>query len=194
MKVVINLILVAIIAFLAYSLYSGINDPIKFQAEKAKRKKAVVAKLMNIRQAQELYRGVTGVFAPSFDTLRQVLETGKFALVNVQGDPDDPTNPDAVIYDTVFVSSIDSVNTLGVVLKDMEIIPYTDGKKTFEIAADTITYQQTVVPVTEVGTVWSEFMGKFADAKYTKYDSNYNPNNRIKFGSMEKPQLGGSWD
>lgn len=193
MKVVINLVLVAVIAALAFVLYNSINEPIAFQAEKNKRKEAVKNKLVNIRQAQELYRGITGNFAPTFDTLRDVLTNGQFTLVSVQGDPDDPNNPDAVVYDTTFVPAIDSVNTLGVQLADMEYIPFTD-KKAFNLVADTITYQQTVVPVVEVGTIWKEFMGEFASPKYAKYDSSYDPNAAFKFGDMTKPQLGGSWD
>ena len=193
MKLVINLILAVLIGILAYVLYTSINEPILFQGEKSKRKNAVVKSLKNIRTAQELYRGVTGEFAGTFDTLREVLNTGTFKLVNVQGDPDDPNNPEAVVYDTVFKPAIDSVHSLGVVLDKMEFIPYSEGK-TYDISADTLTYQQTVVPVVEVGTFWKEFMGEFASPKYTKYDSNYDPNSRMKFGSMEAPQLGGSWD
>lgn len=193
MKLVINLVLLAVIAGLAFVLYSGINEPIAFQAEKNKRKEAVKNKLVNIRQAQELYRGVTGQFAPTFDTLRDVLTNGNFMLVSVEGDPDDPNNPDAVVYDTTFTPAIDSVNKLGVILDKMEIIPYTDGS-VFNLSADTITYQQTVVPVVEVGTTWKEFMGEYASPRYAKYDSSYDPNASFKFGSMEAPQLGGSWD
>jgi len=193
MKLVINLILAVLIGILAYVLYTSINEPILFQGEKSKRKSAVVKSLQNIRTAQELYRGVTGEFAATFDTLREVLNTGTFKLVNVQGDPDDPNNPEAVVYDTVFKPAIDSVRSLGVVLDKMEFVPYSEGK-TYDIAADTLTYQQTIVPVVEVGTFWKDFMGEFAATKYTKYDSNYDPNARMKFGSMEAPQLGGSWD
>lgn len=193
MKLVINLVLLAVIAGLAFVLYSGINEPIAFQAEKNKRKEAVKNKLVNIRQAQELYRGVTGQFAPTFDTLRDVLTNGSFMLVSVEGDPDDPNNPDAVVYDTTFTPAIDSVNKLGVILDKMEIIPFTDGA-VFNLSADTITYQQTVVPVVEVGTTWKAFMGEYASPRYAKYDSNYDPNASFKFGSMEAPQLGGSWD
>ncbi len=193
MKLVINLILAILIGILAYVLYTSINEPIAFQGEKIKRKSAVVKSLQNIRTAQELYRGVTGEFAATFDTLREVLNTGTFKLVNVQGDPDDPNNPEAVVYDTIFKPAIDSVRSLGVILDKMEMIPYSEGKM-YDIAADTLTYQQTVVPVVEVGTFWKDFMGEYASPKYTKYDSNYDPNARMKFGSMDAPQLGGSWD
>lgn len=193
MKLVINLVLLALIGGLGFMLYKGFSEPINFRSEKAIRKEAVRDKLVNIRTAQELYRGVTGEFAGNFDTLRHVLNTGKFQLINVQGDPDAIDNPEAVIYDTIYTPAIDSVRTLGIVLESMEVIPYTDGK-TFDIAADTLTYQSTVVPVVEVGTTWDVFMGKYADAKYRAYDSGYDPKARMKFGSMTAPQLGGSWD
>lgn len=193
MKLVINLVLIALVAVLSWVLIGSIREPIEFQAEKSRRKDAVVKKLMNIRSAQELYRGVTGEFAGTFDTLKQVMKEGKFKIINVQGDPDDPNNPDAVVYDTIFKPAIDSFNTLGLVLDKMEIIPFSGGK-IFNISADTITYQQTVVPVVEVGTVWKDFMGDYADPKFSKYDNSYDPNASFKFGNMSAPQLGGSWD
>ncbi len=189
MKIVINLILAALIVVFAWVLFSSISEPIKFRDEKTKRKNRVEAKLKEIRSAQELYRGVTGEFAGSFDTLRQVLSTGNFRLINVQGDPDDPTNPEAVIYDTVLVPAIDSVRSLGLTLEDIEYVPYTDKQKKFTIAADTISYQSTVVPVVEVGVKWADFMGDFADKKFKKYDSSYQPGSVMKFGDMSSPQL-----
>jgi hypothetical protein len=65
---------------------------------------------------------------------------------------------------------------------------------TFDIAADTIEYQKTTVSVVEVGTKWKNFMGKFADPKYGKYDSRYDPNGTIKFGDMLKPNISGNWE
>lgn len=191
MRLVINLVLFAVIAGLIYVLIGSIREPIEFQAEKETRELAVKNKLITIRTAQEAYRGVTGFFAPTFDTLKQVLTDGKFTIINVEGDPDDPNA--TITYDTTYIPAIDSIKALGINLDSLRYVPYTEGK-VFDIDADTITYQQTIVSVVEVGTPIRNYMGKFADERYTKYDAKYNPNGTIKFGNMNTPNTSGNWE
>ncbi|MFK7935912.1 MAG: hypothetical protein AB8G22_20530 [Saprospiraceae bacterium] len=191
MRLVINLVLFALILGLIYVLIGSIREPIAFQAERAKREQAVIDKLMEIRTAQEAYRGITGLFAPTFDTLKQVLNEGKFLIINVQGDPDDP---DAVItYDTTYVNASDSLASLGLNLDSLRYVPFGNGAA-FNIKADTIDYQQTLVSVTEVGTPIKSYMGPFADERFVRYDAKYNPNGVRKFGDMNKPNLSGNWE
>ena len=91
MRLVLNLILVALIAVVGYLLVNSIQEPIKFKAEKDRRQNAVVDKLITIRKTQEFYRDITdGTFANSFDSLKHVLMTGRFRNIRVVGDPDDP--------------------------------------------------------------------------------------------------------
>ena len=54
MKIVLNLIVLALIGGLAYALVGGIQEPIKFKDEFTKRETAVTDKLQQIRSAQEL--------------------------------------------------------------------------------------------------------------------------------------------
>lgn len=191
MRLVINLVLFAFILGLIYLLISSIREPIAFQAERAKREQAVIDKLMEVRTAQEAYRGITGLFAPTFDTLKQVLTEGKFLIINVQGDPDDP---DATItYDTTYVNASDSLANLGLNLDSLKYVPYGEGA-VFNIKADTIDYQQTLVSVTEVGTPIKTYMGQYADERFVRYDSKYEPGGVRKFGDMNKPNLSGNWE
>ena len=192
MRLIINLILLLITIGLLYVLIVSIREPIAFASEKTKREEAVKNRLIQIRKAQELYRGITDTYAPNFDTLEQVLRTGSFRIVKVTGDPDDPTGM-AISYDTIVKPAIDSVQSLGLLLDSLRYIPYTN-KVEFDIAADTITYQQTLVSVVEVGAKRSVFMGRFADTKYIKYDNKYDPNAAIKFGDMNTPKLSGNWE
>ncbi|NJL74890.1 MAG: hypothetical protein HC892_07530 [Saprospiraceae bacterium] len=192
MRLIINLILLLITIGLLYVLIVSIREPIAFASEKTRREAAVKDRLIQIRKAQELYRGITDTYAPNFDTLEQVLRTGAFKIVKVTGDPDDPTGM-AISYDTIVKPAIDSVQSLGLLLDSLRYIPYTN-KVEFDIAADTITYQQTLVSVVEVGAKRSVFMGRFADTKYIKYDNKYDPNAAIKFGDMNTPKLSGNWE
>mgnify|MGYP006285337793 FL=1 len=195
MRLVINLILIAIVAFLVYALYSSIREPIAFKTEKERRERLVVDKLIKIRTAQEAYRDITGEFAPNFDTLAYVLENDSFQIIKVIGDPDDPNFTGEITYDTAYQPAVDSMRSLlGMRSFDsLRYIPFTRGK-TFDIAANVIDYQSTEVPVVEVGTPRSTFMGRFGDPRFARYDQGYDPSEPIKFGNLYAPNLSGNWE
>ena len=193
MRLIINLILAAVVIGLVWLLISSIQEPITFKSVKEKRERAVIEKLMTIRTAQEAFRNIKGGFAPTFDSLQYVLERDSFAIVAVIGDPDDPNFTGEITYDTTFTPAIDSILAMGINLDSLQYVPYGEGN-TFDIQADTITYQKTVVPVVEVGVRRNIFMGRFADTRFARYDNNYDPNSVIKFGNMNAPNLAGNWE
>lgn len=196
MRLVFNIILLAIAAILAFMLYKSIEEPIAFDTEKDRRKDVVVDKLETIRTAQEMYRDITGTFAPTFDTLVDVLTNGRFTRIAVIGDPDDPNFTGVITYDTTFTPAIDSVHAIGMDLASLRYVPtFSDTEQTeFMIAADTIEYQSTNVAVVEVGTLWKNFMGAYSDVRFAKYDQGFSPNKVIKFGDLNKPNLSGNWE
>lgn len=199
MRLIINLILVAVVALLGYLLFFGIKEPIAFGDAKKERLEAVTNRLKQIRFAQEFHRDITGKFANSFDSLQYVLRTDSFTIVKIEGDPDDP-NAEFTRIETK-KPAIDSIKTLfadpdskvKIVLDSLPFVPYGNGAR-FSIQADTLTYQKTLVNVTEVGTQWKTFMGQYADKKYQRYDNLYFPENLVKFGDMSGPNLGGNWE
>ena len=191
MRLVINLVLLAITAILAWLLISSIKEPINFKTEKDKRESAVRAQLTDIRSAQEHYRGITGEFAPTFDTLKQVLTEGRFAVVKAFGDRDAGTGEE-IRFDTTWVNAIDSIQTFGLTLDGLENIPFGDGAQ-FDIKADTITYQSTLVHVCEVGTKRATYMKEFPNEAFQMYDKGYDQQSYIKIGDMYKPSLSGNW-
>ena len=194
MRLIINLLLLALVAFLIFLLVQSISEPIAFKAEKDKRENAVIDKLMQVRQAQEIYRSIhDGSFAGSWEDLKTTLKTGRIPYVSVIGDPDDPNFTGEITYDTTFVEARDSVRSLGWNVDSLQYIPY-GGGKSFEIKADTLSYQKTLVNVVEVGTSRTAFMGKYGDAAFRRYDASYEPNSFIKFGDMNKPNLSGNWE
>ena len=193
MRLIINLILAAIVIGLIWVLIGSIREPIAFKAEKEKRERAVIDKLMDIRTAQEAFRNIKGGFAPSFDSLVDVLKTDSFAIVAVIGDPDDPNFTGEITYDTSYLPAYDSILALGINLDSLPVIPY-GGGQVFDIKADTLTYQKTLVNVVEVGTKRNVFMGRFADKRFARYDNNYKPESVLKFGDLNKPSLAGNWE
>jgi len=194
MRLIVNLFLLALVAFMAFLLIQSIREPIKFKAERDARENAVIDKLILIRTMQEFYRDVTfGAFAPSWDTLKHVLETGSFRSVKVVGDPDDPRFTGEILYDTTYTPVIDTIRALGINLDSLKYVPFGEGS-TFKLTADTLIYQKTLVNVVEVSVPIKEFMGPFADPGFAKYDNSYDPNNLLKFGDMTKPNIAGNWE
>ena len=199
MRLIINLILVALVGVLIYVLYSSINEPIEFQAEKNRREGAVINRLTDIRKTQELYREVHGEYAKDFDSLISTIRDGKIPVVKVVGDPDDPSNTDAIRYDTSYVPAInyftdyEKVTKRTIHLDSLRYVPFTSGQQ-FNVQADTLTYQSTLVNVVEVGITRTQFMGPYADVRFRRYDANYDPNKIIKFGNMNSPNLAGNWE
>jgi len=194
MRLIINLALVAIVAVLIYALYDSIREPIAFKNVKETREQLVQDKLTKIRIAQEAFRDITGTFAPSFDTLAQVLNTANFTIINVNGDPDDPNFTGEVTYETIYRPAKDSIlNKLGISnFESLALVPFGKGAK-FDMEALEIEYQGSKVPVVQVGTPYASFMGEFASLKYSKYDQKYDPQNPVKFGNLNTPNLAGNW-
>ena len=193
MKILINLLLILAIAGTGYLLFSGINEPIAFKSEQERRKNVVAERLSQIRDAQEIYRAIKGDFAPNFETLQTTLRTDSIPFVQVFEDPEDPTNEDKYVYKTIYTNALDSVTTLGINVDSLPYVPFANNLK-FDFYADTMTYQKTIVSVTEVGTRWKNFMGKYGSNRYKKYDDRYEPEAMIKFGDQNSPNLGGNWE
>lgn len=90
MKKVINILLGLCVIGLVYILYSSIMSPIKFDKEQAKRERAVINRLIDIRSAQVEYRNFNnGQYTASFDTLINFVKTGKLPIVNKVGELSD---------------------------------------------------------------------------------------------------------
>ena len=195
MKIIINLVLVAIAVFLGWQLYASIKDPISFADELAVRREAVSGRLKQVRDAQQIYRDVSGgEYAKSFDELVNTLRNGRIPIVSVFGDPDDPNfDPEDLRTDTTYLPAIDTVNALGIDLDSLRYIPYSGGKE-FRVFADTVTYQKALVNVVQVSAPYQEFMGKYASDRYKRYDNAYDPSATMKFGSTTKPTLSGNWE
>ncbi len=193
MKAVINIVLILIIGLLGYLVVNSIKEPIAFKEVKDTRKIVVANKLESIRTAQEIYRAIKGSFAGSFDSLVITLKNDSIPFEKIIPDPNEPDNEELWERSVSYAMAIDTINALGINLDSLRFIPYTSGKE-FNIVADTIEYQSTQVNVVEVGTKWKDFMGKYGDAKYSKYDKSYDPNKAFKFGDLNSPNLSGNWE
>jgi predicted membrane protein len=196
-KTIINITLTLIFAGLVYVLSQMIYAPVAFKAEKNKRERAVAMQMNKIRSAQQAYKDIKGVYAPSFEELANVLKKESFEIVTIIGDAD---ANEQVTKKVTYVAAADSMATLGINLDSLSYVPYANDESVqFQIQTDTIDYQSTKVPVVEVKIAWKDFMGKYASGRYKAYDPSYNPDNPseknyfLKFGDMTKPSLNANW-
>lgn len=81
MKLVIQLLLWIVIAFLGYQLYKSIQGPIEFNKVKQARYAKVIKNLKDIRDAELAFQEITGSFTGDFDSLVQFIDTAQFAIV-----------------------------------------------------------------------------------------------------------------
>ena len=88
-KILVEVLLLAAIAGLAYLLYSNIMQPVNFNKEKASRQAVAVQRLKDIRTLQVAHKSVTGKFNSSIDSLKQFYETGTMDIVMQIGSMDD---------------------------------------------------------------------------------------------------------
>ncbi len=86
MKTIINIVLAACVAGLAYVCYGSIMGPIHFDETRNSREKEIIARLIDIRKAQLEYRGLhDGKYTASFDTLIDFVKTAKLPFVKKEG-------------------------------------------------------------------------------------------------------------
>jgi hypothetical protein len=190
-RLIINTVLLLVIVALVYLFVTNITAPIEFNNEKSKRENAVVEQLKKVRNAQLIYKTIENKYASDFDSLKYVLKNGRIPIIQVTDDPSDPTG-ESYLYDTLYFSAADSMATLGINIDSLDKVPYGRGAS-FEIQADTMTYQSTLVDVLQVGVKRKVFMGPYADPKYARYDKSYDPNSMIKFGNLNAPNTSGNW-
>ncbi|MDR0745951.1 MAG: hypothetical protein LBF17_05610 [Mediterranea sp.] len=86
MKTVINVVLALCACALMYLLYISITGPINFENEKKARDKVVIARLIDIRKAQQEYRMLhKQQYTASFDTLIDFVKNAKIPFVAKEG-------------------------------------------------------------------------------------------------------------
>ena len=81
MKNVVKVVLLLIVAGLAYISYRSIMNPIEFESIREMRDKAVIARLIDIKKAQVEFRNNNGRYAATFDTLIDFVKNTKMSII-----------------------------------------------------------------------------------------------------------------
>lgn len=212
MKKVIQILLVLVIIFLGYKVYTSITTPIDFQKERDLRYDATVESLKNIRKAQLAFKEVNGRFTASWDTLVRFTNTGTLPMVRKIGALTDAqleagmTEAEAlkqgiIIRDTMKVSVKDSLFGKTFAVDRLPYIPYTKDEKFF-LGTNVITTGSGVkVPVFEVRAHNNQFLSELKDV-YGQEIINLNEKARVdgkypglKVGSLtETNNNSGNWE
>lgn len=80
MKLVLQLVLWAVIAFLGYLLFNSIWGEVKFNETKRARYVEVIKNMRDIRKAQLAHKTVTGEYQKDFDKLVTFIDTAQFTI------------------------------------------------------------------------------------------------------------------
>jgi len=86
MKKVVNILLGICILALIYIVYGSIMSPIKFANEKGIRDKAVIERLMEIKDAQTEYNLQNTGYCDNFDSLIAFIKTAQLPIINKVGE------------------------------------------------------------------------------------------------------------
>lgn len=184
-SIIINILLFAVIVFLAWQVVKSIQAPIKFNNELATRETPIKVSLVDIRNAEVFYKQAHNKYTADFDSLVNYCKTDSIPIVSMR--------PKIIVnesFDTIFSTSIDTLKFIKIAdsiaslrkqfiqeleiqlevknleaalgqfnIDEMKLVPGGDGK-VFEIESGTIPRNGLDVPVFEVRTPYEVYMAK----------------------------------
>lgn len=198
-SVIINIVLFAVIVFLAIKVIQSIQDPIKFGNEKRARELVVAQRLIDIRNAQLEYKKMNGRFTANFDSLLAFVDTVSVPVVKIVPDPDDTTFTktinDTLGYVKVYDSLFGKRNNFK--LNDLRYVPFSQNNQQFEMQAGFIKRGGVNIAVFEAKTPYEVYLygleeQRIMNAKAEQEQIDKYPGLRV--GSMEEATTDGNWE
>lgn len=207
LSIAINIVLFAIIVLLAVQVVKSIQAPIKFSHEQKTRETQVVERLIDIRNAEVLYKNATMHYTNSFDTLIKFCQTAEIPIVKIVPDPTDTTFT-RTINDTIgFVKVMDSLRGTRSAfnINDIKWVPFSQPQQKFELEAGIIKRNGIDIPVFEARTPYEVYLAtpgdSFSEKEWNQRRDNAKAEkesiNRyagLKVGSMEEATTDGNWE
>ena len=207
LSIVINIILFAIILLLAWQVVKSIQAPIKFNNEQKARETKVVERLIDIRNAEVLYKNANNKYTNSFDSLIVFCQNAEIPIVKIVPDPTDTTFT-RTINDTIgFVKVMDSLKAGrdNFNIDDIKWVPFSQPQQNFELEAGMIKRSGIDIPVFEARTPYEVYLATpgeaFSEKEWNQRRDNAKAEkesiNRyagLKVGSMEEATTDGNWE
>ena len=199
LNIIINIVLFAVVVLLALQVIKSIQAPIKFNNAQAEREAQVVQRLIDIRNAEVMYKNANNKYTSSFDTLIGFCQTAEIPIVNIIPDPTDTTFT-RTINDTLgFVKVVDSIRgkRTDFNIKDLSLVPFSNPTQKFELESGFIKRSGIDVPVFEARTPYEVYLigldqQRILNAKAEKESINRYAG--LKVGSMEEASTDGNWE
>ena len=88
-KIILEIVLGLAAVGCVYGIYNSIMKPVNFNKEKARRQEVAVQRLKDIRTLEVAFKGVTGHYTASIDSLINFYNTGKMDIIMQVGSNDD---------------------------------------------------------------------------------------------------------
>jgi hypothetical protein len=169
MKVVFRILLVVAIVALAYMCVQSVMRPINFEKQELSRKKLIVERLINIRDAQVGYKNVHGVYAGTFEELQKFLNEEKIPFLIKEGELTDEQLKEGMTEQEAVKKGIIRRDTNWVLAKDTLLYPEYDvasigkvpGFESNPILLDTATITSSsgyTVPVFEASVPYDVYL------------------------------------
>lgn len=208
MKVILQIVLWAVIAFLGYLIYNSIQEPIEFEKIKKERYMPVIKNLEDIRVSEIAFKDVNGEYADNFDSLVRFIDTADFVLTQSRDtsylDEEyketygiDKYVPDIIIDTLGYASVKDSLFKDTDRYKEMMYVPGTDKAEKFELETGSIIKGDNEIPVFNVRVdkaIILEGLNENLIERERKMQSVDDINGQyIQVGAMDRVTDSGNW-
>ena len=192
--------------FLGYKIYQSINAPIEFNKVRKERFSHVIAKLKDIRDAEEAYKTVNGKYAGNFESLIKFIDTGNYTITTQRDSSymrfdkayGIELQQDTVIIDTLGMVKIkDSLFKGSDRYKSMMDVPYAQNGEKFELKADIIDKSGYKAPVFEAkvkkDVILYDQPKDLVDREKAHQSVEEVNGDEIKVGSLTDVSTNGNW-
>ncbi len=172
-SIIINIVLFAVVVFLAIKVVQSIKAPIDFGNEKSLRETQIVQRLKDIRDAEIQFKQANNKYTSNFDTLIDFCNNYMIPVIMMVPDPEDTTFT-KTISDTIdYVLAKDSLfgKRSQFNLNELGIVPFSEPVTQFEIRDSIIKRGGISVPVFEAKTPYDVYLAN-PGAKFTEKEWN----------------------
>ncbi|MBR5082492.1 MAG: hypothetical protein IKX35_08650 [Bacteroidales bacterium] len=208
LSIVINIILFAIIVLLAWQVVKSIQAPIKFNTEQKARETQVIERLLDIRNAEVLYKNATNKYTDNFDTLINFCQNAEIPVVQMISKQNAEDSTYYTVYDTIgFIKVMDSIKGKreNFNINDLKVVPFSQPQTNFELEAGTKESSGIKVPLFEARTPYEVYLAQpgaaFNEKEWKQRVDNLKAEKEsidryagLKVGSMEEASTEGNWE
>ena len=180
--------------FFAWMDYDSVQNKLEFVKQQKYRELKVVARLMDIRDAQVTYKKVHGEYAGSFDDLINHVKYDSISVVKAMGTvPDTLTELKAVELgivsrDTFKISVKDTLFGNNFAVDSLRYVPFSGGQE-YRLQAGEIEKNKLTVKVFEAFASYDKILkGMNLSEEYVNVEEG------LSVGSMTEPHIRGNWE